>query len=121
MRSTESRRILNVGESENNFASQLPRTPESMPVLRIRDVELSYHDVGRGSRVVVLLHGFPFSADLWLPQIKALRPHYRTIAPDLRGFGGSDVPGAEGVHGRSAGQARPRGAQWCAEPLHVER
>ncbi len=93
MRSTESRRILNVGESGNNFASQLSRTPESMPVLRIRDVKLSYHDVGRGSRVVVLLHGFPFSADLWLPQIKALGAHYRTIAPDLRGFGGSDVPG----------------------------
>ncbi len=34
-----------------------------MSVLRIRDVKLSYHDVGRGSHVLVLLHGFPLSAE----------------------------------------------------------
>ncbi len=68
MLSTASRRILNLGESENNFASQLPRTPESMPVLRTRDVKLSYHDVGRGSRTA---RG-PRSARAWAAAAMAL-------------------------------------------------
>jgi pimeloyl-ACP methyl ester carboxylesterase len=42
---------------------------------------------------VLLLHGFPDSAALWRHQIPALRTAgYRVIAPDLRGFGGSDRP-----------------------------
>ena len=42
---------------------------------------------------VLLLHGFPDSAALWRHQIPALTTAgYRVIAPDLRGFGGSDQP-----------------------------
>jgi pimeloyl-ACP methyl ester carboxylesterase len=42
---------------------------------------------------VLLLHGFPDSSYLWRKQIPALvGAGYRTIAPDLRGFGESDKP-----------------------------
>ena len=42
---------------------------------------------------VLLLHGFPDSARLWRHQIPALvAAGFRTIAPDLRGFGDSDKP-----------------------------
>lgn len=42
---------------------------------------------------VVLLHGFPDSADLWRNQIPALVERgFRVVAPDLRGFGDSDKP-----------------------------
>jgi pimeloyl-ACP methyl ester carboxylesterase len=42
---------------------------------------------------VVLLHGWPDRADLWDQQIVALNgAGFRTIAPDLRGFGDSDKP-----------------------------
>lgn len=42
---------------------------------------------------VLLLHGFPDSHDLWRHQIPALAAAgYRVIAPDLRGYGGSDRP-----------------------------
>ncbi|MEA2477827.1 MAG: hypothetical protein QOC87_2026, partial [Actinomycetota bacterium] len=45
---------------------------------------------------VLLLHGFPDSSRLWRHQIPALVGEgYKTIAPDLRGFGQSDRP--EGV------------------------
>lgn len=45
---------------------------------------------------VLLLHGFPDSADMWRLQIPALAAAgFRCIAPDLRGFGESDKP--EGV------------------------
>jgi 3-oxoadipate enol-lactonase len=56
-------------------------------------VELHYRDAGKGSRTVVLLHGFPFNSGLWEPQIRELSRAYRVIAPDLRGFGDTDLPG----------------------------
>ena len=49
-------------------------------------------DEGAGTPVV-LLHGFPDSADLWRNQVPALvDAGLRVIAPDLRGFGESDAP-----------------------------
>jgi pimeloyl-ACP methyl ester carboxylesterase len=45
---------------------------------------------------VLLLHGFPDSADLWRNQMRPLaEAGFRAVAPDLRGFGESDKP--EGV------------------------
>jgi pimeloyl-ACP methyl ester carboxylesterase len=42
---------------------------------------------------VLLLHGWPDTHALWRNQVKALTENgYRTIAPDLRGFGESDKP-----------------------------
>lgn len=54
------------------------------------DPELAYDDVGAGP-AVVLIHGHPFSRSMWAPQLAALRPDYRVVAPDLRGFGDSPV------------------------------
>ena len=42
---------------------------------------------------VLFMHGWPDSHVLWRHQVKALSDAgYRTIAPDLRGFGASDKP-----------------------------
>jgi pimeloyl-ACP methyl ester carboxylesterase len=42
---------------------------------------------------VLLLHGWPDTHDLWRHQVAALtEAGFRTIAPDLRGFGASDKP-----------------------------
>lgn len=62
-----------------------------MPTLDFDGVTLHYTDEGAGEPVI-LVHGFPHSSDLWLPQRAALSSRYRVIAPDLRGFGRSDVP-----------------------------
>lgn len=44
-------------------------------------------------RPVLLMHGWPDSHRLWRHQVAALtEAGYRTIAPDLRGFGDSDKP-----------------------------
>ena len=58
------------------------------------DTELVVTDHGpEDGEAVVLLHGFPDSAWLWRHQIPHLTDAgYRVIAPDLRGFGGSDKP-----------------------------
>jgi pimeloyl-ACP methyl ester carboxylesterase len=46
-----------------------------------------------GGPPVLLLHGWPDSHELWRHQVEALtNAGYRTIAPDLRGFGASDKP-----------------------------
>jgi pimeloyl-ACP methyl ester carboxylesterase len=56
------------------------------------DVELSVLDEGEGP-AVLLIHGFPDSAQLWRHQIATLTDAgFRVVAPDLRGFGDSDKP-----------------------------
>ncbi|MGI9120756.1 MAG: alpha/beta fold hydrolase [Acidimicrobiales bacterium] len=55
-------------------------------------VRLHYLDRGTGDPVLVLLHAFPLHAGMWAPQLEALSARVRVIAPDLVGFGGSDVP-----------------------------
>lgn len=42
----------------------------------------------RGTRTLILLHAFPLSADMWLPQLARVPPRWRFIASDLRGFRG---------------------------------
>jgi len=47
---------------------------------------------------VVLLHGFPFHAEMWRPQLLAAPEGWRFIAPDLRGFGRTPLhPPPEGA------------------------
>jgi pimeloyl-ACP methyl ester carboxylesterase len=41
---------------------------------------------------IILLHGFPESHRTWRHVAPALAERYRVIAPDQRGFGGSDKP-----------------------------
>jgi non-heme chloroperoxidase len=61
-----------------------------MPAPNIR---LHVEDTGGDGRPVVLIHGWPLSADAWKPQVPALRDAgYRVIAYDRRGFGRSEKP-----------------------------
>ncbi len=53
------------------------------------DRHLEYESAGHGP-VVVMLHAFPLCRTMWEPQVAALRSAFRVIAPDFRGFGGSD-------------------------------
>lgn len=56
-------------------------------------VRLHIEDSGGRGRAVVLIHGWPLSAQAWAPQIAALRDAgYRVVAYDRRGFGHSDKP-----------------------------
>lgn len=64
-----------------------------MPHIQTRDgTRLYVKDWGNG-RPVVLIHGWPLSADSWDPQALALADAgFRVIAYDRRGFGRSDQP-----------------------------
>jgi len=61
-----------------------------MKRVNVGELELAVVDEGNGPPLV-LVHGFPLDHTMWNAQIDAFRSRYRVIAPDLRGFGQSDV------------------------------
>jgi pimeloyl-ACP methyl ester carboxylesterase len=52
------------------------------------DAPLAHDDRGTGE-VVLFLHGHPFDRRMWAPQVAALAPELRVVAPDLPGYGAS--------------------------------
>lgn len=46
-------------------------------------------EIARGTRTLILIHAFPLSADMWLPQLAKVPQGWRFIAPDIRGFRGA--------------------------------
>ena len=59
---------------------------------RVNGINIHYLDAGDSDALpVVLIHGFPFSHEMWEPQIKILQNKFRVIAYDIRGHGKSDV------------------------------
>ena len=60
--------------------------------IKVNGISLNVIIEGKGP-VVMLVHGFPDSHQVWRHQIPALvNAGYQVIAPDLRGFGESDAP-----------------------------
>ncbi len=63
---------------------------------RTQDVDgitIFYREAGAAaSPVILLLHGFPTSSHMFRDLIPVLAPHFHVIAPDLPGFGFSNVP-----------------------------
>jgi pimeloyl-ACP methyl ester carboxylesterase len=63
---------------------------DTAPADRVR---LHIDDSGGSGRPVVLIHGWPLSAQAWEPQVSVLRAAgFRVVAYDRRGFGRSDKP-----------------------------
>lgn len=61
-------------------------------IVNTGEVNLAVHEMGDGPPVI-LVHGFPELAYSWRHQLPALAAAgYRAIAPDMRGYGGSDKP-----------------------------
>jgi 3-oxoadipate enol-lactonase len=55
--------------------------------IQINNIYLSYDDVGEGSTPIIFLHGYPFDKTMWENQLDYLKPSYRLISCDIRGFG----------------------------------
>ncbi|WP_052336435.1 alpha/beta fold hydrolase [Nocardioides alkalitolerans] len=59
----------------------------------LKKTKVHVDDTGGTGRPVVLIHGWPLSAESWKDQVPALRDAgYRVVAYDRRGFGRSDKP-----------------------------
>lgn len=63
-----------------------------MKRIRANGLEFAYLEQGDGP-LVILLHGFPDTADSWSHQIPALAAAgYRAVAPWLRGYSPTEIP-----------------------------
>jgi 3-oxoadipate enol-lactonase len=62
-----------------------------MKHLQVGDLRMAVATGGERGYPLLLVHGFPLDHTMWRPQIDYFVDHCRVIAPDLRGFGGTDV------------------------------
>jgi len=70
-----------------------PEESSSAATVPADGVRLHIDDSGGSGRPVVLIHGWPLSAQAWAPQVSVLRAAgFRVVAYDRRGFGRSDKP-----------------------------
>jgi pimeloyl-ACP methyl ester carboxylesterase len=77
------------GQSDARFS--LP--PTSINKVEADGVQVLYREAGEANApVVLLLHGFPTSSFMFRELIPRLADDYRVIAPDLPGFGFTEVP-----------------------------
>ena len=66
-----------------------------MQTRRIQTDRLNQHILEAGSGpLVLLIHGFPELGISWRAQVEALADAgFHAVAPDMRGYGGTDKPG----------------------------
>src|SRR5713101_7989269 len=61
--------------------------------VKVGDLDIFYREAGpKDAPVVLLLHGFPTSSQMFRNLIPALADEYRVLAPDYPGFGHSAMP-----------------------------
>ena len=78
-------------------------TGETRPIALSTEVTLNVAVAGpRDGEAILLLHGFPESHRTWRNQIADLSRDHFVVAPDQRGFAGSDRP--EGVEEYASGK-----------------
>jgi pimeloyl-ACP methyl ester carboxylesterase len=64
----------------------------------VSDIQMHWRESGRGE-AVLFIHGFPFNGGQWDQQIDQLPERWRWLAPDLRGFGGTQAGMGDGPLG----------------------
>src|SRR5229473_3296304 len=94
-----SKNASGVSRAESSAAVSHRRdTSFVMPVTSIRTLEVDgirvfYREAGPpDGAVVLLLHGFPASSFMFRELIPRLADQFRVVAPDLPGFGFTEVP-----------------------------
>ena len=70
---------------------------------RVGDITMASVDEGVGVPLV-LVHGFPLDHSMWDHQVEHLAGEVRVIAPDLRGYGESELGDVDPVNGVSMEQ-----------------
>lgn len=68
-----------------------------MTKIKVKDATLAYDESGTGSPVL-LLHAGIADRRMWRPMAPALAARHRVIAPDLRGYGESELPPTPFAH-----------------------
>src|SRR6201986_3893581 len=64
-----------------------------MPFADVNGQRTPLHDPGGDGPPILLSHGFLMDREMFAPQVEALRPDYRVITWDERGFGETEFDG----------------------------
>ncbi len=62
-----------------------------MLTFNVNGVDLAYERVGKGNKVLVLVHGYPLDHTIWQEILPFLNAKFELVLPDLRGFGSSGL------------------------------
>ncbi len=94
--------VIGLAQGAAQAASQVPPPEQEIAVAQIRilhktievqGLDIFYREVGpKDAPVILLLHGFPTSSQMFVQLMKDLGERYRLIAPDYPGFGNSAMP-----------------------------
>lgn len=80
-------------DNNNEARMKSPLEGVSFRMIESNGIRLRIAEAGSDGPLVLLAHGWPESWYSWRHQIVALaRAGYRVVAPDMRGYGGSDAP-----------------------------
>src|SRR5262249_28485097 len=88
-------RIARIHRAEEATTSQGPGKMTKIAYRRIAvdSIEIFYREAGRSNApAILLLHGFPSASHMFRDLIPRLADRFHVIAPDLPGFGQSDMP-----------------------------
>jgi pimeloyl-ACP methyl ester carboxylesterase len=80
-----------TANTRQRYRSPVPPAGFKARDARVNGIKMHYVIGGHGP-TLVLLHGYPQTSFEWFGVLPALGKHYRVIAPDLRGAGGSSAP-----------------------------
>ena len=85
-----------LGEIMTNSDGAITNSPVDGVTLRyieVNDITMRIAEAGDDGPLVLLAHGWPESWYSWRHQLKYLSElGYRVVAPDMRGYGGTDAP-----------------------------
>src|SRR5215471_4238317 len=78
--------------------SGVPMETMKNTIVNANGIQMHLVEAGEGP-LVILCHGFPELAYSWRHQMEPLaRAGYRVVAPDMRGYGGTDAPEAQDAY-----------------------
>ena len=93
MGQASSGKVTKRGAMQNARGTQSLAAPTSVQTIEADGVRVFYRAAGDPSAPVILLvHGFPASSFMFRELIPRLADNYRVVAPDLPGFGFTQVP-----------------------------
>ncbi len=85
-----------VGALGGTAATVLAQEASHTPSAPATPIHLHIEDTAGHGRPVVLIHGWPLTAQAWRPQVSVLQTAgYRVVTYDRRGFGRSDKPDSD--------------------------
>ncbi|KAJ1568663.1 hypothetical protein HK096_005766 [Nowakowskiella sp. JEL0078] len=71
--------------------------------LLVNGINLHFVETGKsGTRLILLLHGYPENWFTWRNQLVALADVFHVVAVDMRGYGNSSKPSEAGAYDRDA-------------------